>query len=113
MPNKEIEYLDCVKNFILEHLEEDLSIKQLAKVGKTNENKLQQNFKKVFGVTVFGFILDKRMEKAKELLEIGEHSISQVAHFVGYRHQSNFTNAFFKKYGVLPKNVLKRQNYYI
>lgn len=113
LPQVEQEYLLKVKDYILQNLYKELSIKELAKVNRSNETKFQKNFKIFFKTTVFKYILDCRMKKAKELLETNDFSISQIASMVGYKYQSNFSSAFYKKFEVLPKDIMKVKNYHI
>ncbi|WP_324171128.1 AraC family transcriptional regulator [Sulfurimonas sp.] len=100
-------YLAKVQEYIILNLDKEISLKILAKLAATNETKLQQNFKLYFKTTVFKYILECRMIKAKNLLKKGKHSIFEISSFVGYKYQSNFSIAFFKKYGISPKNIIK------
>lgn len=63
---------------------------------------LQRNFKRYYGVTISDYITDKRLETAKKLLILNELSIGEVAYEVGYKHSSNFINAFKKKFAITP-----------
>lgn len=107
IPETEKFYLLKVKEFILDNLYTNLNLKDLSKVASTNETKLQKNFKIFFGTTVFKYILNERLKKSKKLLETNEYSVFEIAKLVGYNHQSNFSTAFFKKYGLLPKDINK------
>lgn len=62
-------------------------------------------FKDIFGLTVFEFCQEHRMNRARELLQDRNLSISQVAAEVGYEHATNFTAAFKKHFGFLPKGI--------
>lgn len=107
IPHEEIKYLLLAKEYILDNIHEDLTLNALSRVAKTNVKNLQSNFKAYFGKTVFGYIYEKRMERAKELLLSRNHTIFEVAQKTGYSHQGNFTNAFYRHYKVLPKEVKK------
>jgi len=108
----DIYYLNIVKNYIVENIDTEFNLKQLAKTARTNENKLQKSFKIYFNKTVFDYILDCRMEKAKKLLETSDYNIGEVSKKVGYKYQSNFSIAFSKKFGILPKDLIKSRKYY-
>jgi AraC-like DNA-binding protein len=110
--DQDMYYLNTTKDFIIKNLDKDLSLKQLAKISRSNENKLQKNFKSYFGQTVFDFILDHKMQKAKKLLLSSDYNINEISKEVGYKHQSNFSIAFTKRYGINPKEVLKSRKYY-
>jgi len=105
-------YLEKVKEFILQNLNKAFSLIELSKIASTNENKLQKMFKIYFKQTVFEYILDCRMFYAKELLQSSDYNINEISQKIGYKHQSNFTIAFTKKFGILPKDIRKNRKYY-
>lgn len=112
LPQIEKEYLLKVDVYIQKNLYKELTIKELAKIASSNETKFQRNFKIFFKTTVFKYIFNCRMEKAKDLLKNNDISISEVTSIVGYKFQSNFSSAFYKKFGVRPKELMKGRKYY-
>jgi AraC-like DNA-binding protein len=96
-----------VREIILSNLKHPFSLKELAYLVGTNEFTLKKGFKTIFGTTVFGFLQDKKMEKAQNLLAEQELTITQVAELVGYKNATHFTTAFKKKYGTLPSAFKK------
>lgn len=44
-----------------------------------NEQKLKNGFKELFGTTVFGFVREQRLERAKQLLEKEQITVSEQA----------------------------------
>ena len=81
------------------------------KVG-INDFKLKKGFKQLYGTTVYEFLVDARMEKAKLLLLETETSIHEIAFVTGYKNLSSFITAFKKKMGYSPGSYkrLKRGN---
>lgn len=78
----------------------------IAKLGHDvgmNEAKLMRCFKQLFGQTIFDFAQHLRMERAKELLETTDRSITEIAFDVGYEYSSNFATAFKRHYGITPR----------
>lgn len=67
-----------------------------------NDFKLKRGFREVFGTTVFEYVRKLRMEKARELLEEGRLSVTEVALTTGYSHFGHFSAAFKKSFGILP-----------
>ena len=53
--------------------------------GLINDFKLKQSYKKYFGKTVYEFIREQRLEKARCMLEEGECNVTQAAVAVGRR----------------------------
>ena len=72
----------------------------------SNEFKLKQGFRALFGTSPFRLLTEIRMQKAWELLESGRR-VSSVADQVGYRHLSSFSAAFERHHGRTPKSVAR------
>lgn len=102
---KEMEKLFYVKELIEKNMKHPYTIIQLAELAGMNDCKLKRSFKQVFGHTLFGYLTDLRLSKAKLLLSGNEHNISDVSYMIGYKHSQHFTTAFKKKYGILPKEL--------
>ena len=81
------------------------SLIELAKVAGINEFKLKQGFKEIFGDTVFGYLSDYRLMKAKELLADKQVDIKNISDDLGYSSVQHFSKAFSKKFGISPGKV--------
>lgn len=90
------------RDYLAQHYAHPPNIPQLARLVGVNQTKLKASFREVLGLTIYGFILQCRMERAAELLAAGEHGIAQVAYAVGYDYPANFTAAFKRHSGQLP-----------
>ena len=101
-------YAIDTKDYLLANLRYPPSLAVLAHQVGTNEKKLNESFKQVFGSTVFVWLREQRLLKAMELLETGQKSIQQIAYYCGYKHSSDFSNAFKKHFKVTP-TVIKNQ----
>ncbi|MBX2841433.1 MAG: AraC family transcriptional regulator [Flammeovirgaceae bacterium] len=95
------------KEQLIKNVANPPSLSELAKISGLNEFKLKKGFKEIFGNSVFGYLLDFKLEKAKQLLVNPSLSIGDVAFLTGYKNQGHFTTAFKKKYGVTP-NFIKQ-----
>lgn len=101
----DIAKMHLARQILVENLEMPLSIKALAQQVGTNDYSLKKYFKEVFGTTVFGYLHDLRMAKAKEQLAEEGSKISEVAKKMGYKYATHFTAAFKKYYGFLPNKM--------
>lgn len=108
----DIEALHKARKILLENMSNPPSIEELSKIVKLNDFKLQLGFKKLFNLTPYAFLLEERMQKAKVLLEQSEYNINEIALIVGYSYAQNFSNAFFKRFGMRPKELMKTRKYY-
>ena len=52
------------------------------------------------------------MQEAKKLLEQSEYDINEIALKTGYKYSYNFSNAFIKRFGIRPKDLMKNRKYY-
>lgn len=71
-----------------------------------NECYLKVAFREYAGTTVGNYLRTLRMQHARDLIESGNHTIGQVALFVGYSNPGHFGAAFRKVFGILPSEVL-------
>ncbi|MGB3452446.1 MAG: AraC family transcriptional regulator [Moheibacter sp.] len=96
-----------VRQFILEHLNENHSLSELAQIVGTNEYTLKKEFKELFGTTVFGFWSDAKMENAQKLLAETKTDIKEISEIIGYKNPQHFTTAFKRKFGLTPSRFRK------
>ena len=107
---KDIQKMLEAKEILLSDLQKPPVIKELARLIGTNENKLKRGFKQMFGKTITNFIIDKRLEQARILLADDQWSIKEISERTGYQSSSAFTKVFKKKFGITPKQFLKRHD---
>ncbi|PHR61513.1 MAG: hypothetical protein COA47_05810 [Robiginitomaculum sp.] len=93
------------QRILVENYKSPPTINNLARQVGLNRSSLCAEFKEIFGITIFEFCQEFRMNKARELLLDRNLQISQVSALIGYEHATNFTVAFKKKFGFLPKAI--------
>lgn len=103
----DMESLYKAKEIIDENITSPPSISQLSRMVYLNEFKLKKGFKELFGNSIRSYVIDKRMEKARIILEEEKVTINEVAILVGYSDASHFAPKFKKKYGVNPNEFIK------
>ncbi|MGC6479173.1 MAG: helix-turn-helix transcriptional regulator [Flavobacteriaceae bacterium] len=94
------------KTIILEHMAEPPSLQELADEIGLSLKKLKEGFKQLYGDTVYGYLLDHKMEEARRMLNAQQHNVNEVGLKLGYSTSSHFIAAFKKKYGTTPKKYL-------
>ncbi len=104
-----VKKIKLAKEFIMKNMTQPPSIKELAKEVGLNEYRLKVGFKEVYGNTVFGYLLDHKLEHARNLLDSGDYKVNEVAYAIGYTNPSHFISAFKKKFGVTPKKYLSHE----
>ncbi|MDZ4716117.1 MAG: AraC family transcriptional regulator [Cytophagales bacterium] len=98
--------LKQAKDHLLKNMEEPPSLQELARIVGLNGYQLKAGFKEIYGNTVYGYLLDHKLNNARVLLDSGKYQVSQVAYQIGYSNPSHFIAAFKKKFGVTPKKYL-------
>jgi len=91
------------KRYINEHLSDDLSVSNIASQLYLSPNYFSRLFKKVTGEGCNEYIVRKRIEKAKMLLETTNLPTGRIALMVGYRDTNYFSLAIKKSTGYSPR----------
>lgn len=97
------------RDYLARHYVNPPNIPQLARMIGLNRTKLKAAFRETLGFTIYEYILQRRMERAAEMLVTGEHGVAQVAYAVGYDYPGNFTAAFKRHFGELPGTWKRRR----
>jgi AraC family transcriptional regulator len=92
-----------VKEFINENLEEDLGLAEISAVADLSQFHIARAFRKSTGVTPQQFLMQQRIERAKELLSKKDLPIVEVSLRSGFKNQSHFTSLFRKFTTLTPK----------
>jgi len=90
-------------DYIQAYLDSDLSLNQLAKLVQMSPHYFSRLFKETTGFTPHQYVINCRIEKAKELLKQGKLSIAEIAKEVGFVDQSHLHRYFKRKVGITPK----------
>lgn len=93
------------KQIVLNNLTDPPTIQELSLQIGINQCYLKKGFKEIFGTTIYDFVQEQRMLKAKLLLTTTDYTVSQVAEHIGFSSQSNFSSAFKKFTGVFPSEL--------
>ena len=76
-------------SYIEDNLESELSLAEIAKVAGVSVSHLKTLFRQSTGMPVHQYVLRRRVERAKLLLQDDSLSIAQVAFAAGFAHQSH------------------------
>ncbi|MGG7436818.1 helix-turn-helix domain-containing protein [Chryseobacterium arthrosphaerae] len=97
-----------VVDYIKRNLHQKLSIDSIAKLAYVSKSNFFKMFKDEFGTSPNDFILQERINKAKELLA-SQNSIKETAYQTGFSDTNYFTRVFKQLVGVTPKSYQNRQ----
>jgi AraC-like DNA-binding protein len=103
----ETDKIHKARKFILDNLSENITIPIIANIVGTNQCYLKKGFKEVYNQTIFEFIQENRMIKAKHLLQTDHPIITEIAHNLGYASLSSFSQAYKNYFGISPTQQTK------
>lgn len=93
------------KEYMEQHIGTPPTLSELSRIIGINEFKLKKGFKETFGKTVFGFLAEERLARARLQLRDNSRSVSSLAAELGYSSVQHFSNAFKQKYGFSPREA--------
>lgn len=99
--------LEKVRAYLIVHLDSPANTQQLAKMFNVNEKTLAKAFKAKYGCTIYAYVIESRMQKAKELI-LEHYNVSELAMLLGYQSISHFIKVFKNYHGCTPKEALNR-----
>ncbi len=105
----DVERIRAARGHLVADLEQPPSLVELAAAVGINVRKLKVGFRQVFGMSVFGYYREYRMQAAREILHTGSGNVTEAAVAVGYQSLSHFSQAFRKRFGLRPKDFLAKQ----
>lgn len=98
---EEIYQFYSVKAFAALHLRDPFNTGHIAQVFGLAKEKLVKGFTALFGISLYRFVEQQRMELAKQLL-LTHRTLKEIARLCAYRNVSNFTTAFKRNTGYTP-----------
>lgn len=98
----DIECLNRAKQMIHNDPSRHFTILEIAKHVGFSSSKLKTGFKQLFGMGLYKYLQETRMEKGKYLLENSEKTLKEISRTLGYKYKENFSTSFKKRFGKPP-----------
>jgi AraC family transcriptional regulator len=92
-----------VKDFIEANLEDDLGLADISAVAGLSQFHFARAFRKSTGLTPQHYLMQCRIERAKQLLAKDDLPIVEISLLTGFKNQSHFTTLFRKFTNLTPK----------
>ncbi|MCI8660085.1 MAG: AraC family transcriptional regulator [Lachnospiraceae bacterium] len=102
--NKQI---NQIVSYINNHFSEDLSLECLADQFYLSKYYLSHRFKQFTGLSLYQFIMKKRLTIARNML-MGGKNVTEACTECGFNDYSNFLKAFKREFGEKPSEFIKR-----
>ena len=97
-----------IKHYLDANYAENITLDMLASLSHMNKYYLVHAFTKCIGISPITYLLQKRIQEGKSLLESTSYSISQISTTLGFSSQSYFSQAFRKATGMTPMQYRKQ-----
>lgn len=102
-----IRLLRSVQDYVMKHLDEEISIDALAKLVDLSPSHFAHVFKATTGMTPLQFVTRERVTYAQQMIRETSRSLIEIALEVGYTSPSHFAQVFRKVVGVTPTEFRK------
>lgn len=96
------------KDYIREHLRDDITLADIAKAACTSTFYICKLFKRHTGLNFTEYVSRLRVEKARELLANPNLRISEIAYDVGFQSLTHFNRVFRKLVGEAPTSYREK-----
>lgn len=93
-----------VMDYIDAHLANNIQLSDLAALVELSQFYFSRLFKQSTGVTPYQYVLQQRLERAKQLLKATKFSVMEIAMLCGFSSHSHLGKLFRQHTGVTPKN---------
>ena len=95
-------------NYINHHIEENISVQDVADYVKLARSYATTIFTKQVGMSPKSYIQNCRLTKARALLESSTLTIAEIAYSCGYAKSESLIKAFSKRYDISPGDYRKK-----
>ena len=106
-PFAEPDWIQEIISYMKRNLDRKVTEKELADLANVDPTTLRRYFKKSQNVSLMDYFRTLRLENSKELLS--EKTVTEVAQLTGFNSVKGFSNAFEKKFGIKPSQVVKNK----
>ena len=95
------------RDYINNNFDKELNLDLLSHIRFTSKFHLLRLFKRYYGQTPMQYLIDRRLDKSKELLLKGQ-SVTETCFDIGFESPSSFSTLFKSKFGLTPTEFQKR-----
>lgn len=94
-------------DYIRTYFNSNISIQDICNEINMSPYHFIRSFKQKYGLTPYQYLIELRINKAKDILACGQHSVSETAILCGFVSVSHFSSTFKRKTGVSPLEYKK------
>ena len=102
--------IHIARDFIESFFTREITIRDISESCFLSENLMLRYFKNVFGLSPHQYIINKRLELAREFLETSDMPFNEITIVSGFSCASSFGRLFKNRYGITPNSLRKGAN---
>lgn len=103
------EFITKITEYTCKNIDQQISLNSVAREFDITPNYLSKIFKDTKGINFSDFVINKKFEKAAELLATSKTAdLSEIAERLGYFNLPHFSKIFKEKYGMTPVQFRKK-----
>jgi len=106
-PSAREEHVQRIISYIEQHFNEDLTLEMIQSELHLSKYYLAKTFKEITGMTIFYFLMQRRIYEAKLKLIENDMPITDIGYEVGFKHPSHFSRAFKQHTEKTPEQYRK------
>lgn len=112
-PRSQIELAKRVRQQLIDAPDRYTSVEQLSREYQISVSQLQKVFKRLYGVPVYQYVREWRLEQAAKALRETSKPVTEIALDAGYANPGKFAGSFKERYGLTPLQYRKAKKWNI
>lgn len=104
------EFIDKLNQYIDDHISEKITIETLCRIFLVSRTTLYNLIRPYSPKGIGAYILDRRLEKSRFLLETTNLSVKEIALSVGFQDHTYFSRVYKNNYGISPYHLDNKYN---
>ncbi len=109
--NSKVDYGQFVEEYIIKNYNRRIQLKDLSEITHVSGSYLSLLFKKKTGKSFTRYLMDYRMDMARELMRTSDKQMKEISSLVGYEDYSQFEKLFRREVGMAPLDYRKSQDH--
>jgi AraC-like DNA-binding protein len=107
-PSSKEEHVQAIISFLENQYHEEITLEDIGDRLHLSKFYLAKTFKQVTGMTIFQYLMHRRVYQAKLRLIQSQSSITETGYDVGFKHPSHFSRVFKEHTGMTPEQYRKK-----
>lgn len=97
-----------LQEYVDSHLADTITLEDLAQVVGTGVCGLSRMLRATWGTTAYRYVVDRRVERARQLVQLGDLPLKAIASMTGFSDQAHMTRTLRSRLGVTPGQLRAR-----